>query len=210
MKMAELSRPRGRPRSFDEGQVLSAVLDHFWLKGYAAASLDDLAAAAGVNRPSLYAAFGDKRSMYLRALKHFAGRMEEDIELVTRRTSSLKENLLAAFHASIDLYTSGPVPRGCLVLNTSVTEAPSDPAIRQVLAETIRRIDDAFEQCVSAGFESLNVSQQAARSLGLLGSAVVHSLAVRARAGEPASALYEIAAMSAEHIVGAATLASKR
>ena len=60
---------RGRPRAYDPDAALKAARDVFWVKGYAATSLDDIAEATGMNRPSLYAAFGDKEAIYLAALK---------------------------------------------------------------------------------------------------------------------------------------------
>src|SRR5579872_7287735 len=64
-------RPRGRPRAYDPDAALSRVMETFWKSGYAGTSLDDLAAATGMNRPSLYAAFGDKRALYVKALEHY-------------------------------------------------------------------------------------------------------------------------------------------
>ena len=61
-------RRRGRPRSFDEGEVLEKARGVFWDLGYAATSLDDIVRATGLNRPSLYAAFGDKHALYMAAL----------------------------------------------------------------------------------------------------------------------------------------------
>jgi AcrR family transcriptional regulator len=58
-------RPRGRPRAYDPDVALAQAMDTFWHAGYAGTSLDDLSAATGMNRPSLYAAFGDKRALYL-------------------------------------------------------------------------------------------------------------------------------------------------
>src|SRR5436305_11688626 len=66
------SRRRGRPRAYDREAALGAIRDVFWYRGFSASSLDDLAAAAGMSRPSLYGAFGDKREMYLATLQMFA------------------------------------------------------------------------------------------------------------------------------------------
>src|SRR5262245_55284938 len=63
---------RGRPRSFEEAEVLDRVRAVFMEKGFSGASLDDLARAAKLNRPSLYAAFGDKEQLYIRALRRYA------------------------------------------------------------------------------------------------------------------------------------------
>src|SRR3954467_15685918 len=66
------ARPRGRPRSFDETGALEKATQVFWAKGYDGVTIDDLVAGMGVGRPSLYAVFGDKRTIFLRALKTYA------------------------------------------------------------------------------------------------------------------------------------------
>ena len=66
------SRSRGRPRSFDEKNALEKAVQVFWSKGYDGVTIDDLVEGMGVGRPSLYAVFGDKRSIFLRALKSYA------------------------------------------------------------------------------------------------------------------------------------------
>ena len=68
------ARPRGRPRSFDEGAALDKAIQVFWSKGYDGVTVDDLVAGMGVGRPSLYSVFGDKRTLFLRALKAYAER----------------------------------------------------------------------------------------------------------------------------------------
>src|SRR5208282_2317791 len=66
------AKPRGRPRSFDEGDALEKATQVFWSKGYDGVTIDDLVEGMGVGRPSLYAVFGDKRAIFLRALKAYA------------------------------------------------------------------------------------------------------------------------------------------
>ena len=67
------ARPRGRPRSFDERDALEKATQVFWSKGYDGVTIDDLVAGMGVGRPSLYAVFGDKRTLFLRVLKDVCG-----------------------------------------------------------------------------------------------------------------------------------------
>ena len=64
--------PRGRPRAYDPDVALDAAIAAFWRAGYTATSLDTLSEATGMNRPSLYGAFGDKHALYLAALKRYA------------------------------------------------------------------------------------------------------------------------------------------
>src|ERR1700752_1645584 len=68
------ARPRGRPRSFDELEALEKAIQVFWSKGYDGGTIDDLGAGMGVGRPSLYAGFGDRRAVFVRALKAYAER----------------------------------------------------------------------------------------------------------------------------------------
>src|SRR6202044_5662 len=70
-------RRRGRPRAFEPETALTQAMDVFWKDGFAATSLDDLSAATGLNRPSLYGAFGDKRALYLQAYRQYRKRANE-------------------------------------------------------------------------------------------------------------------------------------
>jgi AcrR family transcriptional regulator len=69
-------RKRGRPRSFDETAILDKIMQVFWEHGYSATSLDQIAEATNLNRPSLYAAFGSKKDMYLKVINRFADMMQ--------------------------------------------------------------------------------------------------------------------------------------
>jgi AcrR family transcriptional regulator len=71
MKAKSPSKPAGRPRSFDTGNALDRAVDVFWRKGYEGASLSDLTRAMGINRPSLYAAFGDKEQLFRKVLDRY-------------------------------------------------------------------------------------------------------------------------------------------
>src|SRR5882757_8313605 len=67
-----LAKPAGRPRSFELDKALDSALQVFWRKGYEGASLSDLTTAMGINRPSLYAAFGDKEALFRKVLDRYA------------------------------------------------------------------------------------------------------------------------------------------
>jgi AcrR family transcriptional regulator len=75
-----MKRARGRPRQYDEESALQAAGQVFWTKGFSATSLDDLSVAMGMNRPSIYGAFGDKEALYRRALMQFCEGMEAAFE----------------------------------------------------------------------------------------------------------------------------------
>ncbi len=188
-------RPRGRPRAFDEAQVLEAILVTFWTKGYSATSLDDLSAAAGVARPGLYAAFGDKHAMYRRALQAFQGRLDTGLATCFPDARPLPVNLRQFFHMAIDIYTQGGgKPLGCFAVCTASSEAHEDDDIRQDLQNMLRAMDQGlavqFEKAQAQGAIDAHANPKA---LGRLAAGIVHSLAVRARAGERRSALKAMA-----------------
>lgn len=190
------SRPRGRPRSIDPARLRRAVSDAFWSKGYAAASLDDLAAAAGVTRPSLYAALGDKQAMYLGAIADVEKALRRQIAVALDPARPLADALQAFYDYALRHYVSGEDgQRGCLVICTAAAEAVEDLAIRRALARVIRLIDQAFEACFTAARPDDDPAM-----LAKLASATLHTLAIRARAGTKPAELRALAADAVRHL----------
>jgi AcrR family transcriptional regulator len=179
------TRPRGRPRSYDPDRALAGALDTFWDNGFAATSLDMLSDVTAMKRPSLYAAFGDKQEIYLKALARYHGVVRESFAGALERDGPVREALAGYLAAAIDLYTSTAAkPRGCFTVCTAAVEAPNNPAIRAALAAALDRGDSSIERRLrrakaagelAEGVEPLAVAR--------LFAAVLHSLAIRARAG---------------------------
>lgn len=138
-----------RPRGFDEDAVLSAATDCFWQHGYAAISVRDLGAAMGLGAPSLYNAFGDKRTLFARCLdRYLDANMRERIR---RLEASLPPR--AAITTFLDEIVARSLadPRGCLLVNSALEVAPHDAEIGAVVAERLGELDAFFRRCVSAG-----------------------------------------------------------
>ena len=144
------SRPRGRPRAFSADAALAEIIETFWTKGYAATSLDDIAAATGLQRSSLYAAFGNKQAMYFAALARFATLMRAELAAEPLNTIGLRERLRRFFERAITIYTSGETPRGCLVLGTAPAEAVADPAIAARLGAIMSELDTTMAALFAA------------------------------------------------------------
>src|SRR6516165_1951960 len=107
-------RRRGRPRAFEPETALVQAMDVFWKDGFAATSLDDVSAATGLNRPSLYGAFGDKRALYLQAYGQYRKRVNETLQPLFQAREPLREKLKRILMTALDLYLSGEGgPRGC-------------------------------------------------------------------------------------------------
>ena len=175
---------RGRPRTYNPDDALSAALKVFWYHGFSGSSLDDISAAAGMNRPSLYAAFGDKKSIYRKTLDKFSQEFLSGLEAALFAGASLEDDLVNFYLAALSVYQSDKnAAWGCPMICTAITEATLDDDIQADLANSLDRIDltlaTRFEQARKQG-----QLRQAAepKKLGQLAAAILHSLAVRVRA----------------------------
>ena len=197
MKDQALEKPRrrGRPRSFDKGVALEAMTEVFWSRGFSASSLDELSGAAGIARPSLYAAFGDKEAMYLSSLRAFAAKVQASMTPALSCDHDLEGALRALFTATLELY-AGPTAdqRGCLVVCTATAEAAANPRIQAALREVLNAMDQSLAALLRAARDRGELGiEQDVDGLALMLSAVLHSLAVRSRAGEDRAALEHLA-----------------
>ena len=181
------TRPRGRPRAFDEAAVRAAALDAFWTKGLSGVSLDDLAATTGVARPSLAAAFGSKRDLYLGAVEAFLGQFSAAAAALLTGAKPLAGELTAFYEGALQLYVSGsPGPRGCLAICTLPAEATQDETIRLALKAAIDGTDAALGARFALARKKRELKPSAdANVLGQMASSLLFSLAIRARAGAP-------------------------
>ena len=124
---------KGRPREFDAEAALDAALRVFWEKGYEGASLPDLTAAMGINRPSLYAAFGNKETLFRRAIdRYLAGPAEHGARALQEPTAQrVAERLL---RGGIELVTAPANPGGCFLVQAALACGNSADPLRKELA----------------------------------------------------------------------------
>lgn len=124
---------KGRPRQFDEEDAVDSAMRVFWKKGYEGASLNDLTSAMGISRPSLYAAFGDKRSLFLRALDRYR---ESPASYVNRALAkpTAREVFDGLLRGVIELVTDPNNPGGCLFVCGSLPTGDESDSIRNELA----------------------------------------------------------------------------
>jgi TetR/AcrR family transcriptional regulator, copper-responsive repressor len=195
---------RGRPRAYDPDAALARAVDAFWDAGFAATSLDDLTLATGMNRPSLYGAFGDKQALYRKAFDLYRARTREELGKAFRDADPLRIALCKVYDTAISIYLSGDNgARGCFIIGTAVTQAVSDPDIRAVLADTLREIDGAFVARIARAQRNGELSAEADPvKLATLASATLYSLTIHARAGDPRAALQAIADAAVDVICG--------
>jgi AcrR family transcriptional regulator len=183
-------RPRGRPRAFITEQVLDRVRAVFMAKGFAAASLNELAAAAGLNRPSLYAAFGDKEDLYIAALRFYGARSIAGLDAILEGPGSIELRLGRVYRAAIELYTAPPHKPGCMIVGTAAVESPMHPRIGAVASELLGAIEASLERAFTkAALPKKPTPAARARMAG----AILYGIAIRARLGGKAADLYAFA-----------------
>jgi AcrR family transcriptional regulator len=185
---------RGRPRSFDTDEVLARVRDAFWKYGYSGTSMDQLSAATGLHKPSLYGAFGDKKALYLAALDNYLTEIRAEFAEAFA-IPRLFESLYQVSECSIDKFLRGADGgTGCFMMSTAMPEAAKDPDISRVVREAMESLERAFlrrfERAIAEGEIPAGVDPKV---LTMILVANHYEMSGRARAGYPRPALRELA-----------------
>jgi len=136
---------RGRPKQFNDDQVLALAMQVFWRKGYDATSLDDLVEAMGIPRQSLYRTFTDKHTLFLRALEYYDQNVTSVILGILSADAPAIDNLRNVFEAWKQAINS-PERMGCLMVNTSTQVPPDDAEVIKIVEENRRRGAAVFEK----------------------------------------------------------------
>jgi AcrR family transcriptional regulator len=188
--------PRGRPREFDIDKALDSALHVFWRKGYEGASLPELTKAMGINRPSLYAAFGNKESLFRKVIDRYiegpACYVREALKQPTAR--AVAEDLLKG---GLDLLSDRRNPRGCLMVQAALA---CGEAARSIQRELARRraageaaIRERFERAKAEG--DLPADADPADLAGYVVT-VMRGMAVQAAGGASSEELRRVAEMA--------------
>jgi TetR/AcrR family transcriptional repressor of nem operon len=152
---AAVQLPRGRPRSFDTEAAVERAMGVFWSRGYHATALPDLLRATKLSRGSLYAAFGDKHSLFLRALdRYIADALTRlDIELDSR--GDPVDGLRTYLAGYVDRMSGAKGRRGCLLVATAMELAGQDAEVARRIASFFKameaRVADALSRAKAAG-----------------------------------------------------------
>ena len=137
-----------RPREFDIDAALERAMQAFWAKGYESTSLDDLCEATGLGRSSLYAAFGDKHRLYLRALGRYEDGAAERIAAALARPLPVRKAIAAFVDRLIEDIVAGPGRRGCFIGNCAAELARADRGAATRVRRSLERIEAAFREAL--------------------------------------------------------------
>lgn len=204
-------KKRGRPRAFEPDVALGKAMDTFRDGGFAATSLDDLSEAMGINRPSLYGTFGDKRELFLKAYERYRAEMAEKFAPAFAPGLTLRQMLEKIYATALDVYLAGENgPRGCFTVMTATSEAMADPEIRplvqRALGSTQRTLAKRFQVAIETGELPPTANVQI---LSQIGASTVEALAIRSRARVPRAELEAIAKGTVDLICGPSPAATK-
>jgi len=133
-----------RPREFDTDTVIEKAMQAFWAKGYAAASLDDLCEATGLNRSSLYAAFGDKRALLFEALDRYGDQAVTRFSAALAGERPIRKVLAAMLDDMVGQIAAGPGRRGCFLGNCAAEVARQDRGASQRVRRNLTRVEAVF------------------------------------------------------------------
>jgi AcrR family transcriptional regulator len=188
----------GRPRSFDVDEALDQALNVFWRKGFEGTSLPDLTAAMGINRPSLYAAFGNKEALFRRAVERYdekmANQLREALDEPDVRTAV--ETLL---RNNIELITDPKNPRGCFMVQGALACGDEADALRCEMAKRRSVFEALLRKRFTRAIAEKNLpSDVDAADLARYVTALSHGIAVQAAGGTPRRQLMRVVDLAME------------
>lgn len=193
------SRPRGRPRAFDENEVLDKAILAFRQRGLEGVTIDELAACMGLNKPSVYRAFGDRNAVYQRAVERYGDLVAADWNEAARAATSPQHAAECFLKVALDWFTpSDTSTAGCLIICT-MPASSSNEQVRSSLAAFLHRADEDLSDYFFEEFgESAGLSRSTAVQLCLLLNGCVHSMAIRSSSGADRDALWQVAQTTLE------------
>jgi AcrR family transcriptional regulator len=182
-------RGRGRPRSFDRGAALEAAMEVFWHKGFDATSIQDLTAAMDINPPSLYAAFGDKETLYLEAVEFYRVQRGEHIRQVMAEEPTARGAVERAMREAANEFSRRDSPAGCLLtMSTSCSNVSAgvQATLMKKRAMGRERMRERIERGIAEGDVPASVDAQALAEFIMT---VFAGMAMHARDGATRKAL---------------------
>ncbi|MBM6590870.1 TetR/AcrR family transcriptional regulator [Brevibacterium sp. RIT 803] len=193
-----------RPRAFDETQILNAAQEQFWDAGYAATSMEDLMQVSGLGKGSIYAAFGDKRQLFLRALRNYIEGNHEQLRRVLSDTPRAIDALRMLLDAPVDEGADSGVRRGCLLANSTCELGNADPEVLALAHATYETSTELIADCISRAQDEGGLPAQS-DAIGLARAILTaqQGIVYMSRTGMTTAALKATSRSLADHLLPA-------
>lgn len=187
--------PVGRPRAFCTEKALDSALTVFWKKGYEGTSLPDLTEAMGINRPSMYAAFGNKESLFMKALERYKEKSACVAQMLD--TPRLYDGVQALLRKTVEKITDPDSPHGCLSINAALACSEETDRIKQALEQHRHNTQNLIrERCERARNEGDLPANTQPEALARYITTVMQGLSVQATGGASREALLDVVDLS--------------
>ena len=159
-----------RTKQFDVEDTLTKAMTAFWQRGYQSTSMQNLVDCMGINRGSIYATYGGKHSLFVKALRHYITIWRQDRLSGIARSTSPTQAILDVFERDIAAAMEDGSCDGCLVTNTALELAPHDPEVAEIVASTFAEAEGFFRTSIAQGKADGEIStgvdaERTARSL---------------------------------------------
>lgn len=140
-----------RTKDFDENEVLSKAIDIFWHKGYNGTSMQHLVDGLGISRSSLYDTYGDKHTLYIKALESYQSKNSGKVCAIVNSAAPAKETIKKLLEFITGELLKDQKHKGCFMLNAEVEVAPHDGEVNQLVCANDQQVEDAFYQVIKKG-----------------------------------------------------------
>lgn len=180
------TRAAGRPRGFDEADVLDRALEVFWTNGYRTTTTRDLEAELGISQSSLYNTFGSKHALLLRALDVYEQRVSDEVVRPLEGSTDGLDALAAFFH-DLAAWVTHDGRRGCMIINLTAESGVDDPTITRRTEAYRRRVRDALRGALARAARHGEIAAEELDDRATLLYGVVLGLNIAARGGADAA-----------------------
>jgi TetR/AcrR family transcriptional repressor of nem operon len=171
-----------RTKDFDEKEVLGKAVDVFWHKGYNGTSMQDLVDGLGISRSSLYDTYGDKHTLFMKALESYQSDNADKFRAIIGSGESAKETIKKLLEFITGELLCDQKQKGCFMVNAEVEVAPHDEKVNQLVCQNDQQVEDAFYFVIKKGQESGEITnQQDARALARFTFNTVKGIQVTAK-----------------------------
>jgi len=149
-----------RTKDFDEDEVLKKAMNLFWHKGYNGTSMQDLVDGLGISRSSMYDTFGDKHTLFIRALENYKQMATTEMKAIVDNAPSAKAAIRRMFELTVNELLSDDQHKGCFLVNAGVEMAPHDAEVNKMLCDNDRQLEKYFNEAIRKGQDSGEISNE--------------------------------------------------
>ncbi|MBY8851920.1 TetR/AcrR family transcriptional regulator [Saccharothrix longispora] len=184
---------RGRPRSFDRDQALRTAMLAFWDRGFESVSTTELASGMNISQSSLYAAFGDKQSLFREAIAYYGEHEGSIARRALAGADTARQAVESMLRQCADRFTDGALPSGCMVVLAATNTTADNAAVQEFASQLRKRDEAALRERIDRAKADGELSPRAdAAALATYYHSVLYGLSIQARDGRSREELHTV------------------